>query len=115
MASHFRLRIGQTNHPTNIPDRESIIPSPRFGEGPIILVNSIDEAMDPGQMMKSPFSTAAMMSEAIFSDEGKRDSSSETVLLVANPCMRFVNCVLVSCSKTKPGEMKSAGKAQWIV
>lgn len=115
MASHLRLRIGQTNQPTIIPDRESIIPSPRFGEGPIMLVNSSDEAIEPGQIMKSPFSTAAMMSEAIFSDEGKRDSSSEMLLLVANPCMRFVSSVLVSCSRRKPGEMKSAGTAQWIV
>ncbi|KAI4266816.1 MAG: hypothetical protein L6R38_008529 [Xanthoria sp. 2 TBL-2021] len=79
-----------------------------------MLVNSIDEAIEPGQIMKSPLSTAAMVSEAIVSDDGKRDSSSEILLFVANPCMRLVSCVFVSCSSTNPGETKSAGNAQWM-
>ncbi|KAL8849362.1 MAG: hypothetical protein Q9221_005660 [Calogaya cf. arnoldii] len=115
IASHLRLKTGQTNHPTNIPARESTIPSPRLGEGPIMFVNSIEDAMEPGQMMKSPFPTASMMSEAISFEDGKRDSSSAILLFVANPCMRFVSCVFVSCSRTNPGEMKSAGNAQWMV
>jgi hypothetical protein len=58
------------------------MPNPLFGDGPIILVKSNEEAIESLQIIKSPFSTTVIMSEATFSEEGKRDSSSEIVQFV---------------------------------
>ena len=85
---------------------------PLFGDGPIILVKRTEAARESSHMMKSPLSTAAMMREATFSEDGNRFSNSAMAWLV--PCMRFVSEVFVSCSCMNPGETKSAGKAQWI-
>ena len=109
-ASHLRLRMGQMNHPTTKLSTESITPSPLFGDGPIIFANSSEEAIESLQMIKSPFLTAAIIREATFSEEGKRDLSSEIEQFV--PCIRLVSSVFVSCSRRNPGEIKSAGKAQ---
>lgn len=86
------------------------MPHPLFGDGPIMLVNRSEAASESLHMIKSPLSTAAMMTEATCSEDGNRASSSEMVQLV--PWIRFVSGVFVFCSNMNPGETKSAGKAQ---
>lgn len=79
MDSHFHLRYGQRRHPVNTESKESTMPNPLFGDGPIMLVKSNEPASEPLQMMKSPLSTAEVMSEAILSEDGNRASSSDMV------------------------------------
>lgn len=78
-----------------------------------MFVKRAEAANESSQMMKSPLSTAAMMSEATFSQEGNLDLSSSKGR--SKPWMRLVRGVFVFCSRTNPGETKSAGKAQWML
>jgi len=112
MASHFHLKIGQANHPTTGESNPSTIPHPLFGDGPIMPVNRSEAASESSHIMNSPLSTAAMIWEPTFSEDGNLACSSDMGL--STPCMRFVSGVLVFCSNMNPGETKSAGKAQWI-
>ncbi|RYO74619.1 hypothetical protein DL764_010772 [Monosporascus ibericus] len=54
------------------------MPSPLFGDGPTMLVNIIEAAIESLQIMKSPLSTAEIMSRATLSAEGYRRSNSDT-------------------------------------
>lgn len=112
--SHLLLNTGTTNHPITTLHNESTIPSPLLGLNPTMFVNKRLAANESSQIIKSPRSTRATIPWATFSEDGNFSSSCAKVATLV-PWIRFVRSGLVSCSRTNPGEMKSAGKAMWIV